>query len=203
MACGLNFILHHYNARVNGKPAISNAWTHYATQQQLSPTSWCIHPRGAMIGIHGQSYSHTLNYPSHYNMRGQGSYQGLLFSVLIRAGGTGCVWRVRRGCLLLTESQVSVSGLGQGGWAYSTNPMFVWHQHWSLNPDCCLTISSQLVCQPANPLYPTPITYTHTHPRTKTPAVGLSCLCPRCGVSVCVCVNTYMHLCTHRWPKWE
>lgn len=47
-------------------------------QRCSSPTSWCIHPWGTMIGIYGQSYGHGLNYESHYRKRGQRSSPGLV-----------------------------------------------------------------------------------------------------------------------------
>lgn len=47
-------------------------------QRCSSPTSWCIHPWGTMIGIYGKSYGHGLNYESHYRTRGQRSSPGLV-----------------------------------------------------------------------------------------------------------------------------
>lgn len=61
------------------------------------------------------------------------------------------------------ECWVSVSDWGQRKRDYTTNPMFVWHQYWSLNPDCCcLTISSQLACQHPPPTHASTPKHTHT-----------------------------------------
>lgn len=113
-------------------------------QQRSSSASWRIHPWGHSDWHSKAKLRSRTQLPV--------SLQNERPEVLARPG---LLLRVNPGRCVNAgwgESLVSVSGSGQRGRDYSTNPMFVWHQRWSLNPDCCcIAITSLLVCQQTPP----------------------------------------------------
>lgn len=136
-----------------------------SAQQRSSSTSWRIHPWGTMIGIPEAKLQSCTQLPVLITEReARGLSEGRAPSRVNPGRCVNAGWG---------ESLVSVSGSGQRGRDYSTNPIFVWHQRWSLNPDCCcIAITSLLVCQQTplhHPQHP-----QHTNTTGQTPAVGLT-----------------------------